>query len=148
MALRSRLAALALLVVGVGAAGCQAGATAEDEQAQPATVEAVEGTDLNRVTLTEEGAGRLGIRTAAVAPAAGAGAARSTVPFPAVLYDAEGRSWVYQTAGVNVFVRAPIVVDRVDGDTAYLRQGPAAGTVVVTVGVPELYGAEYGVGGE
>jgi hypothetical protein len=39
-------------------------------------------------------------------------------------------------------------VDRVDGGTAYLRAGPAVGTMVVTVGVPELYGAEFGVGGE
>ena len=39
-------------------------------------------------------------------------------------------------------------MDRVDGDTAYLLAGPAAGTKVVTVGVPELFGAEYGVRGE
>ena len=44
--------------------------------------------------------------------------------------------------------RAPITVDRVDGETAYLVKGPAVGTAVVTVGAPELYGAEYGVGGE
>jgi len=32
--------------------------------------------------------------------------------------------------------------------SAVLLAGPAAGTTVVTVGVPELYGAEFGVGGE
>ena len=148
MRVRRALAAVALLVVGVGSVGCRGGALAADEQVQPATVEAVAGTDLSRVTLTEEGAGRLGIRTARVAPATGSGPARTTVPFTAVLYDANGQAWVYTTVGGNAFVRAPITVDRVDGEAAYLLAGPAAGTTVVTVGVPELYGAEFGVGGE
>ena len=148
MRVRRAVAAAGLLVVGIGSAGCRGGAQAEDEQVQPATIEAVAGTDLSRVTLTEEGVGRLGIRTAPVAPAAGKAPARTTVPFSAVLYDADGHAWVYTKAGDNAFVRAPITVDRVDAETAYLRAGPAAGTMVVTVGVPELYGAEYGVGGE
>jgi hypothetical protein len=142
------LAVAALLVVGVGATGCRGGGSAEEAAAEPATVEAVAGTDLSRVTLTDEGAGRLGIRTAPVAPAPGNGAARTTVPFSAVLYDADGQAWAYTSTGENAFVRAPITVDRVDGEVAYLRKGPAVGTAVVTVGVPELYGAEYGVGGE
>ena len=148
MRVRKVLAAAALLLVGVGAVGCRSGAGAEEAAVEPATVEAVAGTDLSRVTLTEEGAGRLGIRTARVAPATGNGPARTTIPFPAVLYDANGQAWVYTTVGGNAFVRAPITVDRVDGDIAYLRAGPAVGTMVVTVGVPELYGAEFGVGGE
>jgi hypothetical protein len=148
MRVRKLLAAAALLVVGVGgAAGCRSGA-AEEASVEPATVEAVAGTDLSRVTLTEEGIGRLGIRTAPVAPAAGKGPARTTIPFSAVLYDADGDAWAYTTAGENAFVRTAITVDRVDGGTAYLRAGPAVGTMVVTVGVPELYGAEFGVGGE
>ena len=148
MRVRRALAAAALLVVGIGSAGCRGGAQADDEQVQPATIEAVAGTDLSRVTLTEEGAGRLGIRTAPVALAAGTGPARTTIPFTAVLYDADGQAWAYTTVGENAFVRAPITVDRVDGETAYLVKGPAVGTAVVTVGAPELYGAEYGVGGE
>ena len=149
MRVRKLLAAAALLVVGVGAAGgCRSGARAEEEPVEPATVEAVAGTDLSRVTLTEQGVDRLGIRTAPVAPAAGKGPARTTIPFSAVLYDADGQAWAYRAAGENAFVRAPITVDRVDGETAYLREGPAVGTMVVTVGVSELYGAEFGVGGE
>jgi hypothetical protein len=148
MRVRRALAAVALLVVGVGSAGCRGGVPAAEEQVQPATVEAVAGTEVSRVTLTEEGAGRLGIRTAPVAQAAGKGPARTTIPFSAVLYDADGQAWAYTTAGENAFVRAPITVDRIDGETAYLREGPAADTMVVTVGVPELYGAEFGVGGE
>lgn len=149
MRVRRVLAAAALLVVGVGAAaGCRSGAGAEEASVEPATVEAVTGTDLSRVTLTEEGVDRLGIRVASVAPAAGQGPGSTTIPFSAVLYDADGHAWAYTKVGENAFVRTPITVDRVDGGTAYLRAGPAVGTMVVTVGVPELYGAEFGVGGE
>jgi hypothetical protein len=148
MRLRRGLVALALVAVGIGSAGCRGAVEADEAPVEPATVEAVAGTDLNRVTLTEEGARRLGLSTAPVAAASGTGPARTAVPFSAVLYDAEGQSWVYSTVGENAFVRAPVVVERVDGDTAYLRRGPATGTAVVTIGVPELYGAEYGVGGE
>jgi len=35
-----------------------------------------------------------------------------------------------------------------DGDEVLLRSGPPPGTPVVTVGAPELLGAEYGVGEE
>ena len=110
MRVRRLLAAAALLVVGVGAAGCRSGVQAEDAPVEPATVEAVAGTDLSRVTLTEEGAGRLGIRTARVAPATGNGPARTTIPFPAVLYDANG-----QALGLH------------DGGRKRLRAGPDHG---------------------
>ncbi|MFL6129398.1 MAG: hypothetical protein ACJ73E_10085 [Mycobacteriales bacterium] len=148
MRLRRSLAALALLATGIGAAGCRSGAQAEEEPARAATVEAVAGTELSRVTLTEEGIRRLGIRTAPVARVAGTGPVRTTIPFSAVLYDPDGQAWAYTNVGENAFVRAALVVHRVDGDTAFLSEGPAAGTAVVTVGVPELYGAEYEVGGE
>ena len=46
------------------------------------------------------------------------------------------------------FVREGVVIERIKGDHAYLKEGPPAGTQVVTVGVPELYGTEVGVNGE
>ena len=36
-----------------------------------------------------------------------------------------------------------IEVDRIDGDTAHLTEGPEAGTSVVTLGAAELFGAEF-----
>jgi hypothetical protein len=45
-------------------------------------------------------------------------------------------------------VREAVVIERIKDDLAYLQEGPPAGTQVVTVGVPELYGAEVGVNGE
>jgi hypothetical protein len=45
-------------------------------------------------------------------------------------------------------VRAPITVDHIESGVAFLTAGPATGTAVVTVGGPEVYGAEIGVGEE
>jgi hypothetical protein len=41
-----------------------------------------------------------------------------------------------------VFVRAPIDIVHETSSQAFLADGPPAGTQVVTVGVPELYGSE------
>jgi hypothetical protein len=134
-----------VLLAGLSLTGCVAGGQAAPNQVQPATVESIQGSDVSRVTLTEQAAGRIGIRTE---PVRAAGGAARVVPFAAVLYDAAGQSWAYTSPAPLTFVRAPITVDRIDGDRAYLRSGPAPGTAVVTVGVAELLGAEYGVDGE
>jgi hypothetical protein len=34
------------------------------------------------------------------------------------------------------------VVERIDGDSVILKDGPSVGTLVVTVGAPQLFGAE------
>jgi hypothetical protein len=141
---RANWLALALLA-GLSLTGCVSGGEAETTQVQPATVEQIEGSDVSRVILTEQAAGRIGIRTE---PVQAAGGAARVVPFGAVLYDAEGKSWAYTNPAPLTYVREPVTVDRVDGDRAYLRTGPAPGTAVVTVGVAELLGAEYGVEGE
>ena len=39
----------------------------------------------------------------------------------------------------------PITIDYSDGAQTVLKDGPAAGTQVVSVGAAELYGAETGV---
>jgi len=64
-----------------------------------------------------------------------------------VLYDADGTTWAYAASERNVFVRNEIVVDRIEGDLAYLVEGPPVGAEVVTTGAAELYGTETGVGG-
>jgi hypothetical protein len=61
------------------------------------------------------------------------------------LYDAKGNAFVYAVTGPLSYVRAPITVDYVDGDSAILSDGPSSGTEVVAVGVAELYGAETGL---
>ena len=68
------------------------------------------------------------------------------VPRAAVLYDAFGGTWVYEARDAGIFVRQRIALVDMVGDTAVLRQGPSAGTRVVTTGAAELFGTEFGVG--
>ena len=93
------------------------------------------------MTLSAEAAKRLGIETAAVQQ----DGERTTVPYGAVVYNADGSTFTYTSPKPRVYVRAPITVLRIAGGQAVLSQGPAAGTAVVTVGSQELYGSEYEV---
>lgn len=144
-----------LLSSGLLLAGC-ASPTAEAESGEsgPAIVEAVEGTDVSRVTITELAADRLDLQTTEVveelvAPRPGTTGARTErkiVPYGAVMYDNAGDTWAYVVEEPLVFVREPIEIDYVVGDKAVLRDGPDVGTEVVTLGAAELYGAELGLG--
>ena len=106
---------------------------------------AVEGATGNplQVTVSEEAAERLGIETTQVKQGQ---AGRTAVPYAAVLYDANGDTWVYTNPEHLVFVRTQIKVNKIVGDVADLVEGPPSGTLVVTVGLAELFGAETGVG--
>ena len=77
----------------------------------------------------------------------GSGSQSRVVPYAAVIYGLHGETWVYTNPEPLVFVRVPIVIDYIEGDFAVLAEGPAADTLVVTVGASELFGAESGVGG-
>lgn len=103
----------------------------------PVKLEPIEGTDFKRIILTEKAAQRLDIKTAEVSG--------ETIPYAAVIYDTEGNTWVYTNPEPLTFVRAPIVIDHIEGDQVVLSQGLDSGTTVVTLGVSELYGAETGV---
>jgi hypothetical protein len=91
---------------------------------------------------------RLDIATAPVRDAVvkRTGALRRVVPYGAVLYDAHGATWVYTSPETRTFVRHSIGVDFIDGEEAVLSDGPPAGTMVVTVGGQELFGAEFEIG--
>jgi len=68
------------------------------------------------------------------------------MPYDAVFYGLDGETWAYVVSEPLTYVHAPVTVDSVSGETAYLSEGPAAGTEVVTVGAAELFGVETGVG--
>jgi hypothetical protein len=70
---------------------------------------------------------------------------RLEAPYPTVLYDNHGREWVYVMPQPNVVVRAAVKVERVAGDKAHFSEGPPAGTKLVTSGIAELLGIEYGL---
>ncbi len=42
-------------------------------------------------------------------------------------------------------MRAPIDVNYIEGDDVFLNNGPALGTIVLTDGVAEIYGSEFGL---
>jgi RND family efflux transporter MFP subunit len=66
------------------------------------------------------------------------------VPISAVVYDVEGGTWVYGVVGPHVYSRMRIEVRHVTGGLAVLARGPAPGTRVVSAGVAELFGTEFG----
>jgi hypothetical protein len=74
------------------------------------------------------------------------GAARKIIPYAAVIYDLQGKTWMYTSPEALTFVRQAISVDYIEGDNVVLTDGPAVGTAVVTVGVAELYGTDTGIG--
>ena len=76
----------------------------------PVTLEPIEGTDFQRVILTEKAAQRLDIKTAEVSGI--------SIPYAAVIYDTEGNTFVYTNPAPLTFVRAPIMIDRIEGDQA------------------------------
>jgi hypothetical protein len=113
---------------------------------QPAKVVKIEGTDTKRVELTEKAGRRLGIETTTVKEATGPQAGHTVVPYAAVIYDADGLASVYTSPAPLSFVRKPVTVSTIEGDSVYLTDGPPAGTAVVTVGTAELFGTETGIG--
>jgi multidrug efflux pump subunit AcrA (membrane-fusion protein) len=74
------------------------------------------------------------------------GSLRKVIPYSALIYDLDGSTWIYISPEPLVFMRQPVTVDFIEGDRAILSDGPSAGTMVATVGVAELYGADTGVG--
>lgn len=136
--------ALAAAILGLSGCGNDEPSAAAEE---PATVEAIEGSELSRITLSEEAERRLGIKTSRVT--AGSGAKPGLViPYAAVVYDADGKAYAFTNPEARTFVRAPLAIRTIAGDQVQLTSGPPAGTAVVIVGAAELVGAEAGISGE
>lgn len=149
---RLRLACAGVVLVAVGAFFAEYSDFLEREsqyendeadygRVEPAGLEPIEGTEVKRVRFSEDGAKQVGLQTAAVRED-GEG---KVIPYAAVLYDAEGKAFTYTSPERLTFVREAIEVDRVEGDSAVLADGPPAGMGVVTVGAAEVYGTEFEV---
>lgn len=108
----------------------------------PATLDEVPGTDLLRITLTESAAARLDIQTETVLTDGD----QLAVPSAAVIITPDGSFWVYTNPEPLVYMRQEIMAVVEKDLRAFFSEGPAAGTRVVITGVPELYGAEFGIG--
>lgn len=108
----------------------------------PAKAEKLEGSELSRITLTDRAAERLGIETLPVRPSADG----SVVPYAAILYDADGDTWVFVESDAGGYIRHAVTVDAIEGERALLSAGPPVGTPVVVTGAAELHGVEIGIG--
>jgi hypothetical protein len=132
------------VLTGTVLTGCaDAGAEVEPD-AGAAKIEAIAGTELSRVTLTNEAAKRIDLKMAKVKQAS----AGAEIPYGSVLYDPDGHTWTFVNIRGLTFERKAIVVEKIVGDVATISSGPAVGTSVVTLGASQLYGAEIGVGDE
>jgi hypothetical protein len=143
--LRAACAGLVLIAAGASLSACGEASSGYDYETashhDPAELEPIKGTDVNRVIIDAEGVERAGIQTAPIRQN-GQG---TVMPHSAVIYDAEGHTYTYTSPEPRTYVRQKIVIDDVVGDSVMLFDGPPAGTEVVTVGAAEVYGSEFEV---
>ncbi|MFN8445745.1 MAG: hypothetical protein U0175_33455 [Caldilineaceae bacterium] len=139
---------LGLFVIAVlfqgGCAGAATSSTSSSEK--PAITEKDEASEFNKVILTEKAAQRINLQTDKIREEQVEGKKRTITPYASLIYGLNGETWIYTTSSPLTFMRAPVKVDFIEGDNVVLAEGPAAGTEVAVVGVPELYGIDTGVG--
>src|SRR4051812_41581011 len=115
----------ALLAAGLALAGCGGAAQGADTALpEVATVITPDDGGPAQITLSEAAENRLGIETAAVAD----GPAGLTVPYAALVYEADGSTWVFVRTEAFSYQRAAVTVTGKSGDQVTLSAGPAAGT--------------------
>jgi hypothetical protein len=142
---RRSIVTVVAVIAALSLGACADAPAEEEEGSREATVEEIDGSEVSRVTLTEDAVRRLDVQTEEIATVGGGG---TQIPYGAVLYDPAGDAWAFVNPESRTYVREPIEVDHIVGDVVYLADGPPVGTRVVTVGAPELYGSEIGVGDE
>jgi hypothetical protein len=139
----SRSLALALTAgaLALALAGCTEVQEFESTS-EPTSVTPIKGQDdIQQVTFTADAARRVGLRTTTVH----ASGAERSIPYAALIYNEEGRTYTYVSRKPLVFVRVRIAIDHIAGDRVVLRRGPPIGTHIVTTGAAEVYSAEFGV---
>jgi hypothetical protein len=145
----NRVLIAGLIVAALPLAGCGKKASSY-AKVEPAIVEHAKDSQITRITLTEQAMERIGLKTAPLQEGKVQGdekaAPRPFVPDSAVMYVANGETYVYTSPKPRTFVRQAVDIDFIRGGVAVLKKGPPAGTQVVTVGASELFGTEFGVG--
>ena len=140
--MRARMIALTLAAAAFLLPACADVSKEKAETPEPAELVAYEGSDQEAIVVEPEAVERLGIQTASVEK----GGSGTMMPAAAVFYGLEGETWTYTSPEENTYLRVPITIADIDGDTASMTEGPEPGTQVVVVGAPELFGVEEGVG--
>jgi hypothetical protein len=133
-----------LLICGIVLTACGNNPTSA-EKIEPISLEKIDETR-NRLILTERAAQRLDIQTVAVSETTMDESTYLVVPYSTIIYDLTGEVWIYINPAPLTYHREHVVVETIDGDSVLLKEGPPVGTMVVTVGVAELYGSDTGVG--
>ena len=143
--LRAACAGLVLIAGAMSLSACGEASTGYDYETashhEPAKLEPLKGTDVQRVVIDAEGVERAGIQTAPIRQN-GQG---TVIPYDAVIYSSDGHTYTYTAPKPLTYVRQQIDIDHFDGDSVVLSDGPPVGTEVVTVGVDEVYGTEFEV---
>ena len=131
-----------LVVAALPFAGCTEVETESATGYEPSKLEPVKGDgDLQRVTFTAEGAKRVGLRTATVRRSG----KQTVVPYAALLYDPQGKTYVYTSPRPLELLRAEVRVAASRAIAWSSSGGPPVGTEIVTVGATEVYGTELEV---
>jgi hypothetical protein len=158
--------AVIVVVLGAALAGCGGSSSTPSVPASGQLVDAST-TSPGHIILSALGAQRIGLQTASVhavpraAPTvkttvvggvkhttttpAPKPADSSIIPYAAVIYDPSGKTYAFTNTAPLTYTEVPITVDRISGNSAYLKAGPKAGQKVVSVGAEELYGVQTGV---
>ena len=144
--LRAACAGFVLIAAGVvPLSACGEASTGYDYETashhDPAQLKPIKGTEVQRVIFDAEAAKRVGLQTAPIRQN-GQG---TLIPYDAVVYDADGKAYVYTAPEPLNYVRQEIDIHHVAGDSVVLSDGPPAGTEVVTVGAAQVYGTEFEV---
>ena len=153
---RKRWIVAGLIVGLVPLSACTGNDAPAAHKEHPAHVEHIDGSDLGTVTLTSRAMERIGLETSEVREEQTLSTRLSkdgqgwnthkVVPYSSLIYDPQGRTWIYTSPDPRSFVRHEVDVFRIVGDDVLLSDGPAVGTAVASVGAAELYGAEFEVG--
>lgn len=136
-------AALVAAFVAMAPAACKQAEAVETEHYQASKITPAEHGDHPTVTLTKLAAEQVGLETSPIEKSKSG----TSIPYAAILYDAaEGQPYVFVNPKGLTFHRENVDIADVDGDTVQLADGPPVGTRVVTVGVPQIHGAELEFG--
>lgn len=134
---RKVAAALVAIVLAVAPAACKQADAVEVEHYQASKISPGEhGHPV--VTITKLAAGQIGLETAPIE--------NNRIDYASVLYDATGQPYVFVNPKGLTFHREDVEIEKVVGNVVDLAEGPPNGTRVVTVGVPQVHGAELEFG--
>jgi hypothetical protein len=132
-------AVVVAVLLAVAPAACKQAEPEEVDHYQPSKITPAEEEGGHpTVTLTKLGADQIGVETEPVQ--------EGRIPYAAVLHDADGQPYVFVNVEGLTFHREDVTVKRIKGDVVDIADGLADGTRVVTVGVPQIHGAELEFG--